>query len=63
MQTRKFGNSNVRVSAPELGRTGMSFGYGAQVLPAVEQLGIRFVPYSPLGNGFIRSDGSDEQRR
>jgi len=70
IQKRKLGNSNLEVSAIGLGCMGMSHGYGpavqseyslwwrepeTKILPTLEELGIGFVPFSPLGKGFLTS--------
>jgi len=62
MQQRKLGNSNLEVSALGSAQpvTAVQSEYSlwtrgpeAEVLPALEELGIGFVPYSPLGKGFL----------
>jgi aryl-alcohol dehydrogenase-like predicted oxidoreductase len=60
-QERKLGNDILEVSAIGLGCMGMTFSYGPPpdrkdmiaLLPTLEELGIGFVPYSPLGRGFL----------
>ena len=55
MKKRTLGNSGLEVSIG-LGCMGMSFGWRepeAEILPTLEELGIGFVPFSPLGKGFL----------
>jgi aryl-alcohol dehydrogenase-like predicted oxidoreductase len=61
MERRKLGKAGPLVSAEGLGCMGMSEFYGtadegepeAEILPTLRELGIGFVPYSPLGRGFL----------
>ncbi len=53
MQKLKLGNSNLEV-------VGSSFASDAEVLPGRELLGIAFVPYRPLGIGFLPTNGGPQ---
>jgi aryl-alcohol dehydrogenase-like predicted oxidoreductase len=61
MKKRTLGKSNVEVTAIGLGCMGMSYAYGPapdkqemiQLLRSAVELGIGFVPFSPLGKGFL----------
>jgi aryl-alcohol dehydrogenase-like predicted oxidoreductase len=53
MQKRKLGKSNLEVTAIQSEYSLWARDPEAEVLPTCEQLGIGFVPWSPLGQGFL----------
>jgi aryl-alcohol dehydrogenase-like predicted oxidoreductase len=65
MPNRTLGQSNLEVSSLGFGCMGISFGYGRVssredgigiIRAALEELGIGFVPFSPLGKGFRKAN-------
>jgi len=53
MQKRKLGKSNLEVTAVQSEYSLWWRQLEEAVLPTVEELGIGFVPFSPLGKGFL----------
>jgi aryl-alcohol dehydrogenase-like predicted oxidoreductase len=73
MQTRALGASRLEVSAVGLGCMGLSYGYQseyslwwrrpeAELLPTLEERGIGFVPFSPLGKASLRARSTRRRR-